>query len=348
MTSFIEFLENEQTPDFASTNFFAGIIGESPSQGAKSPELWNVAFKECGLSGVMHPIDVRSENLKSLVNGLREEEKFIGGAVTMPYKVDIIPFLDDIDPVAESIGAVNCIYRKGQDLVGTNTDGAGALWSLEDKLGPNKKLSGSTVLLIGAGGAGCAVAAYIASALTDDGKLMITSRNEDKSALLADKLKSVCLTKSLQFPPSIGEISDVDIIINCSSVGFETFKEDAAGYFSLKYFSPLGTVNDLIRVTEEENKEEVYWRYSIEVIQDNIAQTLDVLKEMHSPLVFDIVYQPVQTLLLYLSQLTGCDTLNGTGMNLEQAVIAFDRATEAAGLRTSDCTVIRKMMLPLW
>ena len=111
-------IENQDV-DLAQTKYYAAIIGESPSKGAKSPILWNAAFKDLGIDAVMHPFDVTSDNLPGLVDSLRQDKAYIGGAVTMPYKVDLVDLLDEIEPEAQSIGAINCIYRQDDKLVGT-------------------------------------------------------------------------------------------------------------------------------------------------------------------------------------------------------------------------------------
>ena len=69
---------------------------------------------------------------------------------------------------------------------------------------------------------------------------------------------------------------------------------------------------------------------------------------MDCPFVFDIIYQPRQTMLLYLADLLGYKTLNGAGMNLEQAVIAFESATVTAGLRGRNRNEVHDLMRSVW
>ena len=122
--------------NFDITENYAAILGQSPSKGAKSPKLWNAAFSGLGFPCFMHPFDVLPKNLGVLINNLRKDKRFIGGSITAPYKTDIIKYIDYVEENAKAIGAVNCIYRdKNGKLVGTNTDGAGALWSLQSAYG---------------------------------------------------------------------------------------------------------------------------------------------------------------------------------------------------------------------
>jgi shikimate 5-dehydrogenase len=69
---------------------------------------------------------------------------------------------------------------------------------------------------------------------------------------------------------------------------------------------------------------------------------------MNDPLIFDIVYQPLQTMLLFLAKLVGCKTLNGAPMNLEQAVIAFKKAISASALHEAKDSKIRDLMRKIW
>jgi len=75
---------------------------------------------------------------------------------------------------------------------------------------------------------------------------------------------------------------------------------------------------------------------------------MDVLSSMNCPVVYDIIYQPGMTMLLFGAQLLQFPILNGIGMNLEQAVIAFEKATTTAGLRQPNQDEVRRLMSPVW
>lgn len=347
MSSVLDFIENKCV-NLDQTDYYAAILGESPSKGAKSPTLWNAAFKGLGLSGRMHPMDVQAERIEDLVAHLKRDTRFIGGAVTMPYKIQIIPFLDEIEPEAEAIGAVNCIYRGQDKLIGTNTDGAGALWSLK-KYMPGS-IEGKCALLMGTGGAGFAVAAYLATALGPQGRLRLINRSGESKERLAERLKGKCKIETADWPPAPAQVKAVDILVNCSSVGFETMKQDEKGAFNLKYYTPLGPVDDSIRIKTDEDAERRYLQQAAEAIKINFGYSLEVLAAANDPFVFDIIYQPKETPLLFLAGLLGYKTLNGVSMNLEQAVIAFDKATTAVkmGGPRLDRNRIRDLMGKVW
>ncbi|MBI9074139.1 MAG: hypothetical protein JEZ02_01925 [Desulfatibacillum sp.] len=345
MTQVTDLIENKGL-DLGVATMYAAILGESPSKGAKSPSLWNAAFEGLGISGFMHPMDVRPEKLEQVAAALREDKRYIGGAITMPYKITLIPFLDRLEPEAEAIGAVNCIYRDGDDLVGTNTDGAGAINCLKDDYGQD--LAGKKVLLVGAGGAGYAVAAYVAGAIGSEGCLYVSNRTPETGENLAAKLSSQCQAKAVSFPPALKEIGEIDIVLNCSSLGFESPKKDALGTYSHLHYMPLGPVDDTLRVPEGDKSEARYLAAAREAIAENFAASAACLAGMGQPYVMDIIYQPRETLLLWLAKSLGRRTQNGAAMNLEQAVIAFDKATAAAGLRALDRAPVRQLMEKVW
>lgn len=288
--------------DLTKTAFYAAILGECPSKGARSPLLWNAAFKQSNVDAFMHPMDILSANLEKAVEMLRSDRRFIGGAITMPYKIDIIPFLDVVESEAQKIGAVNCLYRRGDQIVGTNTDGAGALWSLEQAYGD---IDGKTVLILGTGGAGLAVATYVATALGQKGVLKVANRSSDSREQVVAALKDFCQTENIvHWPITEKDMQGVDVLINATSMGFDKPESIA--------LNPVGT------------------------------EGASILKD--KPFVFDIIYQPLETKLLAMAKAQGCDILNGLPMNLEQAVIAFVKATQSVNLFDGSQDQIRTIM----
>ena len=135
-----------------------------------------------------------------------------GASVTIPFKQQIIDLLDEIDPVAAKIGAVNTVVVKRERnetrLFGTNTDWLGSNRALLDHI----ELRGSRAVILGAGGA----ARGIGFGLLEAGaKVEIKSRNEAKGRLLATQLD--CGWSALQEPP----VHEASILINATSVGME-------------------------------------------------------------------------------------------------------------------------------
>ena len=106
-----------------------GVIGD-PIEHSVSPVMHNAAFKELGLDYVYVPFLVKKEELEKAIAGMKSLN-IKGLNVTIPHKVGVIPFLDNIDETANKIGAVNTIINDGGTLTGYNTDAPGFLRTLE-------------------------------------------------------------------------------------------------------------------------------------------------------------------------------------------------------------------------
>jgi shikimate dehydrogenase len=179
-----------------------GIMGH-PVAHSLSPALHNAAFQACGLNKVYVPFDV--VDLPRAMDGFRALG--VGGvSVTIPHKQAIIPHLDDIDPVAEKIGAVNTLLIEDNHIRGYNSDWIGANKALETIV----DLPAATVLVLGAGGA----ARAIAFGLKEKGAtVMIANRTVSKGEALARDLNCE------YFPLSEIEDLEADALVNATSIG---------------------------------------------------------------------------------------------------------------------------------
>jgi shikimate dehydrogenase len=303
-------------PDLSALPSYAAIIGECPSKGARSPLLWNAVFEAEGMATRMVPLDIPAANLGDLVAALKADAAFVGGAVTMPHKALILPYLDRVDPLAQRIGAVNALYRDGSALVGTNTDGAGALASLLAALG-GTDLGDRKAVLIGCGGAGTAVAAFVADALGANGVLTLVNRDPAKAQALAQTLAGGKAPVSVAADDAALDqaLTGADLLINCSSVGFGPAPAVGAvnGQRASTALAPVG--DDAASIAQ------------------NLVTSLRRLDLLAADaLVFDAVYQPLETQLLMLAQGLGRRAQGGKPMNLEQAVLGFHNATPGVAL----------------
>ena len=210
----INHLINNQV-DIGDYDFYAAIIGERPSAGARSPLLWNAAFKAFGMKAAMVPFDVDEPNLSELINELEKDHRFIGGAVAFPYKSSIANLLSSkLTSAARTIGAINCLFRDDNGfLSATNTDGEACMQSLKNHL---PTLEGLSALVLGTGGASMAVCAYLAIELGQNGRLHVVHRNTVFSSEYLDRL-GICTMVNYPDIPSI--INSVDLIINCTLLG---------------------------------------------------------------------------------------------------------------------------------
>ncbi len=160
-----------------------GLIGY-PVEHSKSPIMHNAAFEFLGLDFIYLLFSVRPHYLKDAVSGLKALN-VKGANVTIPYKEEVMGYLDEITPEAKFIGAINTIHNREGKLIGHNTDGQGFVTSL---LADGKvKLEGQKVLLVGAGGAGKAVAVKLAERGVE--RLAITDKIAEKVETLVEKLR---------------------------------------------------------------------------------------------------------------------------------------------------------------
>lgn len=138
-----------------------GLLGMPLGQ-SFSPVCQNAVYKEMGWKLCYFPIEIpQAAHFGAVVNGIRHMN-FAGFAVTKPYKVEIMQYLDEVDGIAEKIGSCNTVVvGEGGHLKGYNTDGIGAIRSMEEELGVT--FAGKTFFSFGAGGTGRSVCFEIAS-----------------------------------------------------------------------------------------------------------------------------------------------------------------------------------------
>lgn len=187
-----------------------GIIGH-PVAHSLSPVMHNAALAAMGVNGIYLPMDVT--DLTRGVAGLRALG-FRGVSVTIPHKEEVMALLDEIDPVAQRIGAVNTLhFRHHPDngelvLRGFNTDWLGSNLALAEVM----PLPGSRVLVLGAGGAAKGVCFGLAEA---GAEVIISNRSEQRGQALADWL-------GCSFVPA-DAIADIEAhaLVNATSVGME-------------------------------------------------------------------------------------------------------------------------------
>ena len=134
-----------------------GVTGWPLSQ-SLSPLLHNTGFAALGINALYLKWEVPPQKLPTFVESVRLLN-IRGCSVTIPHKVELLPLLDEVSPLASRVGAANTIYWKGERLCGENTDVAGFMAPLA-----NVPLAGADVLLLGAGGAARAVAAGLVTA----------------------------------------------------------------------------------------------------------------------------------------------------------------------------------------
>ncbi len=179
-----------------------GILGR-PVTHSLSPAMHNAAFRHLGINAVYVAFPVT--DLARAVAGLRGLG--IGGvSVTIPFKEEVMPLLDEIDPQAAKIGAVNTVVNREGRLFGYNTDWLGAMTALTAQT----SLAGEHVLILGAGGASRAIAFGIINA---GGRVSLTDVDQARAAALAKDVGAEAIS-----PDGVSDCAAA-ILVNASPVG---------------------------------------------------------------------------------------------------------------------------------
>ncbi len=221
--------ENKIIPTF--------LLGH-PVSHSQSSIFQNAAFKFHEINSVYYAIDINPIDFDVTVAGLKKMD-VLGINITLPYKKDIIKFVDQLSPEAEIIDSVNTIEIKNDKWIGHNTDWYGVYKTLEEN---NLKMD-QNVLIIGAGGATNGVIFGLKKYGIK--KITITNRTFSK----VEKLKEQFSVKLLDFNNYRKNINDYSMIINGTTLNFKelisVFNDDLI-YFDLKYYSKTDDIKKFI------------------------------------------------------------------------------------------------------
>jgi shikimate dehydrogenase len=159
---------------------------------------------------------VKNDQLKKAIDGMRAFQ-IQGMNVTIPHKLAIMPFLDEIDPLAKQIGAINTIKNMDGRLIGRNTDGEAAIQAI---LEAGITLKNKKVVIIGTGGAARAIAFYMAK---ETEYITLINRSQPSMQKLKENLEKYYafpIKTSLQNDPcNKGIMAEADILINTTPIG---------------------------------------------------------------------------------------------------------------------------------
>jgi 3-dehydroquinate dehydratase/shikimate dehydrogenase len=239
-----------------------GVIAD-PVRHSISPAVHNRAFQARRVDAVYLPFLVQPGKLKDFFV-LAEKLPLSGFSVTIPHKQKIIRYLDQVDPLARRIGAVNTVWRKTGKWRGANTDAAGVTVPLEKHL----RLGKASVLIVGNGGAARGATFALAEA---GAKLAITGRNLDRVRALANAAGAEALTREQ------AESRMFDVVVHATPLGMAPRINDC--YFADK---------------------------------------------IPGKIVFDMVYNPLETMLIRRAKAQGAQVIPGLAMFLEQAARQFE------------------------
>lgn len=259
---------------------------------SKSPAMMNAAYEKLGLDAYYYPMNIKEEDFGDVIRGI-SKMNYMGLTITIPYKLEVMKYLDEIDRTAEIIGAVNTIKITGGKMKGFNTDGEGFVRGLEADKGVN--VAESTFVVVGAGGVSRAIMTVLASrkAAADDAgrepgiptcekKIYLANRTMKRAEELCDKLNKLVCDCCVPVPldETLAQYIDkADVLVNATNVGMPPQQD----------MTPVDTAM------------------------------------LHSGmLVADVIYNPRKTKLLEAAEAMGCDIVNGQSLLLHQGKMAFN------------------------
>jgi shikimate dehydrogenase len=270
-----------------------GLIGY-PLSHSLSPVIHTAALQSCGLEGSYSLFSIQPEDkqsLEELLDRVRNGD-ITGLNVTIPHKQNVIEFLDELTPTAETIGAVNTIYMRNNKLIGENTDTPGFLADLKRFLitkthtcpvGRRQGRQGvCKTLVLGAGGSARAV---VYALLKDGWEVTIAARRLEQAQQLADSITNY------QLPLTVYSLSTLEValqsLISSLSLIINT--------------TPVGMTPDIDGSPWPEN-----------------------LSFPPHAAIYDLVYNPRETKLVRDARSQGRPATTGLGMLIEQAALAFE------------------------
>jgi shikimate dehydrogenase len=188
---------------------YAEVIGD-PIAHSKSPIIHKFWLDKLGLEGDYRRTQVKSGELEAYFASRRRDPNWRGCNVTMPHKGEVASFMDNVNPSARRIGAINTVARYDDDLVGLNTDWIGLNLALGEH-----SAAGRDVVLIGAGGAARAALEELKQA--QPSSIVILNRDTAKAARLVDHFGVAAEVLPLGDPPP------ADLLINASALGMKGY-----------------------------------------------------------------------------------------------------------------------------
>ncbi len=189
-----------------STKIF-GVVGH-PVKHSFGPAMHNAAYKAEGIDAEYRIFDIDPSDEENLANFCYETDlnNIAGFSVTMPYKQEIMKYMEEYDPLAKTIGSVNTVENVDSKLNGYNTDATGAMQALQEKCDIKEK----RILILGAGGA----ARAISYSLKEFGaEVYIFNRTKENAVELAEEFELETIE------PTQIAAGEFDIITNTTPVG---------------------------------------------------------------------------------------------------------------------------------
>ena len=287
-----------------------GLVGY-PLQHSLSPRLHQAALQASGLEGdyqlyPITPLPDGKASLETLLARLRQGE-IHGLNVTIPHKQSVLPYLDSLSLPARSIGAANTLFLKDGLLVGENTDAAGFYADLRRIVLPSHTAESPGQ----AGhalvlGAGGSARAVIYALLSAGWHITIAARRLEQAHILADHM------------PRSTEVE--------------------RSRLSVKPFSEISALSSPIHLLVNTTPVGMWPEVAASPWPEGLALP-------HGALVYDLVYNPAQTALVRLARAAGLTAVNGIGMLVEQAALAFEVWTGQAAPRQAMWGAVKEFVM---
>ena len=280
----------------SSLEYSFGLIGY-PLGHSLSPQIHGAALHALGISGeyTLYPVSPLLEGqtqLTALLDRVRQGQVH-GLNVTIPHKQNVIPLLDKLTTAAQTIGAVNTIWRRDGKLFGDNTDAPGFWGDLQRLMVSLAESSEShsassisnSALILGSGGGARAV---VYALLSQGYRVTISARCDDQSqaetlrqdlSAVSNQIEIICL----ETDPQSLDSYQFSLLVNCTPVGMHPHEEACP------------------------------WPAELSLPQNAV--------------VYDLVYNPRETMLVQQARAAGLTAATGLGMLVEQAALAFERWT---------------------
>ena len=201
-----------------AANYKADLVGVFGHPVAENPTIvmQEAGFRACNLNWRYLTIEVLPDDLAAAIQGLRAMN-FHGINLTIPHKVEVLKYLDEIAPDAALIGAVNTVRCDGKRLIGENTDGKGFLRSLrhDARIDP----AGRRAVVLGAGGAARAIT--IELALAGATRITVVNRSRARGEELVNLLNTKTETSAsfVEWNAPYAIPKDAQLIVNATSIG---------------------------------------------------------------------------------------------------------------------------------
>lgn len=214
-----------------------------PAKHSLSPVMHNAAFKAAHIDAEYLIFEIPEEELKAFINKVRHEP-ISGFSVSLPYKEEMMNFVDEIDEDSKKIGAVNTILNKDGKLYGYNTDFIGSNKSLKEAVG---ELHGKKIVILGAGGVSRAICYGV---LKEGAEVFMFNRHEEKAFKIADDFKQIFGDRiHANRLDEMYKIDKADVFIQATSIwtlNKNTESKEIERMFPKKFINKFDVVMDTV------------------------------------------------------------------------------------------------------